>query len=83
MKKGYKELLIRILEDIGEGNTPKYNKYSISEECFWSILNYIKSKDFARGMSVIKRFKANRTKEAGCMNPYLTMNGVNYLNKNV
>lgn len=81
--KSYKELIIRMLEDIGEGNTPEYNKYFISKEDFSSMVSYIKSKDLARGLNTIVSNKENNMKISGCINPYLTMNGIDYINANL
>ena len=75
--------MIKVLKDIGEGKEPKYNRYSVSEGYFSSILDYIRNKDFARGMSVIRSSKTSSERVSGYMNPYLTRSGVTYLNKNV
>lgn len=83
MNKNLKRLVIRILEDIGKGNTLKCNKYSISEECFGLMLDFIRSKDLARGMCVVRSNASNNIRVTGCMNPYLTTNGVDYINKNL
>lgn len=83
LNKKYRKLIARILEDIGDGITPKYNKYSISKECFYYILNYIKSEDLARGMCTVRSSKEGNMNIYGCMNPYLTINGVDYINKNL
>ncbi|MBE6051496.1 MAG: hypothetical protein E7214_12835 [Clostridium sp.] len=83
MNKNFKRLVIRILEDIGKGNTLKCNKYSISEECFGSMLDFIRAKDLARGMCVVRSNTIDNVRVFGYMNPYLTTNGVNYINKNL
>lgn len=83
MNKNFKRLVSRILEDIGKRNTLKSNKYSISEECFGSMLDFIRSKDLARGMCVARSNASNNVRVTGYMNPYLTTNGVNYINKNL
>lgn len=73
--------MVKILEDVGSGKTLKYNNYSVSKECFDSSLNYIKARDLARGVYILRGSKENKMRIAGCMNPYLTINGIDYLNK--
>lgn len=82
MNKNFREIIIRVLEDIGEGKAIKNNRYSVSEEGFSSILDYINSKDLARGINVVRKTVDNQ-KIPGFMNPYLTSRGIAYLNKNI
>lgn len=73
--------MVKILEDVGNGKKLKYDNYSVSKECFDSSLDYIKARDLARGVYILRGSKENNVRIAGCMNPYLTINGVVYLNK--